>query len=177
MSCSRRSPSASRSRAPSPTWEVTGGSFESAASYAQDAFDDPVVVDRRDRSRWWPRVTLTVTTDPELAATAPPLESLFDPEPKLLDTLEADMEPEMDADKDRELDVYPTEDPTEDQVFEPRHRPTRSTSSRSSRRSSPARSGCARSAPASPSSAAAAPSTAPDQPCSRRVVPAHLGST
>jgi hypothetical protein len=101
-----------------PTWEVTGGSFESAVAYAQDAFDDPVVVDRRDRSRWWPRVTLTVTTDPDLAATAPPLESLLDPEPMLLDTLEADMEPEMDPDKDAELEVYPAED----QVFEARHR-------------------------------------------------------
>ena len=101
-----------------PAWEVTGGSFESAVAYAQEAFDDPIVVDRRDRSRWWPRVTLTVTTDPDLAATAPPLESLFDPEPKLFDTLEADMEPEMDPDKDPELDDYPTED----QVFEPRHR-------------------------------------------------------
>lgn len=101
-----------------PTWEVTGGSFASAVTYAQEAFDDAVVVERRDRSRWWPRVTLTVTTDPELAATAPPLESLLDPEPTLLDTLEADMDPELDPDKDPDLDVYPAED----QVFEPRHR-------------------------------------------------------
>jgi hypothetical protein len=100
-----------------PTWEVTGGSFESAVSYAQEAFDEAVVVDRRDRTRWWPRVTLTVTTDPELVAAAPPLESLVGPSPKLLDTLEADMDPEMDPDKEPEPDIYPAED----QVFEPRH--------------------------------------------------------
>ena len=109
-----------------PTWEVTGGSFESAVSYAQEAFDDVVVVDRRDRSRWWPRVTLTVTTDPELVATAPPLTSLVDPAPSLLDTLEGDMDPETDPDKEPELDVYPpedqAEDSAEDRVFEPRHR-------------------------------------------------------
>jgi len=64
-----------------PTWEVTGGSFDSVVSYANDAFGDPVVVARRDRSRWWPRVTLTVTTDPDLAAAAPPLEGLTDPCP------------------------------------------------------------------------------------------------
>src|SRR3954462_15865507 len=48
-----------------PTWEVTGGSFESAATYAEQAFDEAVVIERRDRSRWWRRVTLTVTNDPE----------------------------------------------------------------------------------------------------------------
>ena len=59
-----------------PTWKVTGGSFESAVDYANEAFDEPVVLAREDRTRWWPRVTLTVTTDPALAAAAPPLEKL-----------------------------------------------------------------------------------------------------
>ena len=59
-----------------PTWKVTGGSFESVVDYANEAFDEPVVLAREDRTRWWPRVTLTVTTDPALAETAPPLEEL-----------------------------------------------------------------------------------------------------
>ena len=62
-----------------PTWRVTGGSFEAVLAYARQAFGDPVVVARQDRQRWWPRVTLTVTTDPELAAVAPPLEALAAP--------------------------------------------------------------------------------------------------
>lgn len=62
-----------------PTWRVTGGSFESALDFAREAFDDPVVVSRADFGRWWPRVTLTVTKDPALAATAPDLESLQEP--------------------------------------------------------------------------------------------------
>jgi hypothetical protein len=65
-----------------PTWQVTGGSFESVLSFANEAFDRPVVVARQDRRRWWPRVTLTVTTDPALAAEAPPLEDLAHPEPQ-----------------------------------------------------------------------------------------------
>jgi hypothetical protein len=65
-----------------PTWRVTGGSFESVLSYAREAYDDPTVIAREDRTRWWPRVTLTVTTDPVLAAAAPPLDSFAaDPEP------------------------------------------------------------------------------------------------
>jgi hypothetical protein len=59
-----------------PTWKVTGGSFESVVDYANEAFDEPVVLAREDRARWWPRVTLTVTTDPTLAEAAPPLEEL-----------------------------------------------------------------------------------------------------
>lgn len=62
-----------------PTWRVTGGSFESVLSYAREAFGDTVVVAREDRSRWWPRVTLTLTRDPVLAATAPPVETFADP--------------------------------------------------------------------------------------------------
>jgi hypothetical protein len=54
-----------------PTWRVTGGSFESVLAYVQQAFAGATVVAREDRHRWWPRVTLTVTRDPELAAGAP----------------------------------------------------------------------------------------------------------
>jgi hypothetical protein len=62
-----------------PTWRVTAGSFESALEFVRAAYDDPVVIARQDRDRWWPRVTLTVTTEPELAAQAPPLEELARP--------------------------------------------------------------------------------------------------
>ena len=62
-----------------PTWRVTAGSFESAMSFAREAYHDPVVVDRSDQRRFWPRVTLTVTTDPVLARSAPPLEELVRP--------------------------------------------------------------------------------------------------
>ena len=62
-----------------PTWEVTAGCFETALTYARARFDDPAVLDRRDRGRWWPRVTLVVTTSPGLAAEAPPLEDLAEP--------------------------------------------------------------------------------------------------
>jgi hypothetical protein len=62
-----------------PTWRVTGGSFESALSFARAAYDDPVVLERSDHHRFWPRVTLTVTQDPALAAGAPPLEELVRP--------------------------------------------------------------------------------------------------
>ena len=62
-----------------PTWRVTAGSFESAMSYAREAYHDPVVVGRSDQHRLWPRVTLTVTTDPVLARSAPPLEELVRP--------------------------------------------------------------------------------------------------
>lgn len=66
-----------------PTWQVTAGSFDSALAYARARFVDPVVLARSDRGRRWPRVTLTVTTDPALAASAPPLEQLAAP-PSLL---------------------------------------------------------------------------------------------
>ena len=62
-----------------PTWKVTGGSFESVVDYANEAFDEPVVLAREDRTRWWPRVTLTVAVDAALAASAPPLSSLAGP--------------------------------------------------------------------------------------------------
>lgn len=62
-----------------PRWEVTAGSFESALAYARERFADPVVLARRDRNRWWPRVTIVVSTDPAAAASAPPLEELAGP--------------------------------------------------------------------------------------------------
>ena len=66
-----------------PTWRVTGGSFESALSFAREAYGETTVIAREDRNRWWPRVTLTVTTDPTLTAKAPALETFAkDPEPK-----------------------------------------------------------------------------------------------
>jgi len=61
------------------TWQVTAGSFEDALGYARERFEDPAVLARADRNRWWPRVTLTVTTDPLLAASAPPLDELVAP--------------------------------------------------------------------------------------------------
>ena len=62
-----------------PTWEVTAGSFEQALAYARERFDGPTVLGRKDRTRWWPRVTLTVTTDPALAESAPALEDIARP--------------------------------------------------------------------------------------------------
>jgi hypothetical protein len=58
------------------TWQVTAGSFESALAYARERFGEPTVLSRRDHGRWWPRVTLTVTTDPALAGSGPPLEDI-----------------------------------------------------------------------------------------------------
>jgi len=60
-----------------PTWRITGASFDEAWAFAGEVVEgDPVVVAREDRTRWWPRVTLTVTVDPELAAAAPPMKEL-----------------------------------------------------------------------------------------------------
>lgn len=74
-----------------PTWRVTGGSFESVLAFAREAYDDPTVIGREDRARWWPRVTLTVTTDPALAAAAPPLDTFaVEPEPAPAPTPPAD---------------------------------------------------------------------------------------
>ena len=61
------------------TWHVTAGSFDDALAYARERFDAPVVLSRRDRGRWWPRVTLEVTEDPAYAASAPSLEELAHP--------------------------------------------------------------------------------------------------
>lgn len=61
------------------TWQVTAGSFDAALDYARERFGDPVVLSRKDRGRWWPRVTIEVTEDPSYAAAAPPLEELAHP--------------------------------------------------------------------------------------------------
>lgn len=87
-----------------PTWRVTGGSFESVLAFARQAFDDPVVVARQDRRRWWPRVTLTVTRDPELAAGAPPLDTLAEPEPPV--------QPEPHVEPAPEVKVEPEPEPS-----------------------------------------------------------------
>ena len=63
-----------------PTWKVTGGSFESVLGYVHEVFEQYAVLGRVDRTRWWPRVTLTVTTDPTLMAQAQPLETFADDE-------------------------------------------------------------------------------------------------
>jgi hypothetical protein len=89
-----------------PTWRVTGGSFEAVLSYARQAFGDPVVVAREDRQRWWPRVTLTVTTDPQLAAVAPPLEALARPEPAPDPEPEPGPEPEPEPEPLRDQVVH-----------------------------------------------------------------------
>lgn len=62
-----------------PTWDVTAGSFESALGFARERFGEPVVLARRDRVRWWPRVTITVTTDRALATSAPRLDDIATP--------------------------------------------------------------------------------------------------
>jgi hypothetical protein len=58
------------------TWHVTASSFETALAYANDRFDDPVVLSRHDHGRRRVRVTLDVSTDQGRASQAPPLESL-----------------------------------------------------------------------------------------------------
>jgi len=60
-------------------WHITAGSFDGALGYARERFGDPVVLSRKDRGRWWPRVTLVVTQDQARAASAPPLEDLAHP--------------------------------------------------------------------------------------------------
>jgi len=59
-----------------PTVRITAGSFDAALDYARECYDAPAVLDCELRHRFWPRVTLTVTTEPELAGSAPPLEEL-----------------------------------------------------------------------------------------------------
>lgn len=61
------------------TWHVTAGSFESALRYVESRFDDAAVLARHDHGHRWPRVTLEVSTDPALAAKAPPLVELAHP--------------------------------------------------------------------------------------------------
>jgi hypothetical protein len=62
-----------------PTWRITGGSFEGVLDYAREALGESAVIGREDRGRWWPRITLTVTTDPTRMAEAPALETFTDP--------------------------------------------------------------------------------------------------
>ena len=61
------------------TWHVTAGSFDGALAYVRERFDDPVVLSRKDRGRWWSRVTLVVTQDQSYAASAPSLDDLAHP--------------------------------------------------------------------------------------------------
>jgi hypothetical protein len=77
-------------------WQVTAGSFESALDYARERFGDPVVLDRTDRHRWWPRVTLLVSTDPAMAASAPELADLARPAVPAQRTVAAPTRPEVD---------------------------------------------------------------------------------
>jgi hypothetical protein len=71
------------------TWHVTAGSFDGALAYVRERFDDPVVLSRRDRGRWWPRVTLVVTEDRSYAASAPSLDDLAHPAPPDVPAAEA----------------------------------------------------------------------------------------
>jgi len=59
-----------------PTVRITAGSFDAALDYARECYAAPAVLACELRYRFWPRVTLTVTTDPGLAGSAPPLEEL-----------------------------------------------------------------------------------------------------
>ena len=46
-----------------PTWRITGPSFDAVWEFAQEVLPgDPVVLARDDRTRWWPRVTLTAVS-------------------------------------------------------------------------------------------------------------------
>lgn len=59
-----------------PTVRITAGSFDAVLDYARECYDAPAVLSCDVRHRFWPRITLTVTTDPELAGSAPPLAEL-----------------------------------------------------------------------------------------------------
>lgn len=58
------------------TVRITGRSFEDVLDYARECYESPVVLGYQRRDRLWPRVTLTITVDPVLAASAPPLAEL-----------------------------------------------------------------------------------------------------
>ena len=121
-----------------PTWRVTGGSFESALAFAQEAFGDTVVVAREDRSRWWPRVTLTVTQDPELAAEAPPVETFAD---AAAPDVTRSRHPDPDTEPDTQPDAADGGRLRRDRSGRPggRHPTSRPPTSRRSTRSSPVR--------------------------------------
>ena len=74
-------------------WHITAGSFDGALGYARERFDDPVVLSRKDRGRWWPRVTLVVTEDQSRAASAPALEDLAHPAAPVAPTPRAEPAP------------------------------------------------------------------------------------
>ena len=89
------------------TWQVTAGSFDAALDYARERFEAPIVLSRKDRNRWWPRVTIEVTEDPSYAAVAPPLGELAhpvvpvvepapEPEPELQWEPPSEAEPELE---------------------------------------------------------------------------------
>jgi len=87
------------------TWHVTAGSFESALAYARDRFEDPAVLSRKDRGRHWTRTTLEVTTDPDRAVEAPPLDELANPPappPPPADAYPAPADHDVDVDADIE---------------------------------------------------------------------------
>ena len=63
-----------------PTWRITGASFDAVVAFANEVLPrDAVVVARDDRTRWWPRVTLTLSVDPDRVAAAPTVEELRTP--------------------------------------------------------------------------------------------------
>jgi hypothetical protein len=94
------------------TWHVTAGSFESALTYARERFGDPVVLSRRDRARWWPRVTLQISTNPARAQAAPPLEELARP------VVPEQRAPVDDEAAEEPLDEHPAADEAEGQLPE-----------------------------------------------------------
>jgi hypothetical protein len=79
------------------SWHITAGSFDDALAYARERFDDPVILSRKDRGRWWPRVTLVVTEDRSYAASAPSLDDLAHPVPPAEPVGEPVVEPVVDA--------------------------------------------------------------------------------
>jgi hypothetical protein len=58
------------------TWRITGPSFDAVVDYVEECFDEPTILACHRRDRLWPRVTVTVTSDPARAGTGPPLEEL-----------------------------------------------------------------------------------------------------
>lgn len=88
------------------SWQITAGSFDDALGYARERFDEPIVLARRDRRRWWPRVTLVVSTDPDQADEAPPLEELArDPEPSARPVDDGGATPDPDSELPAELEA------------------------------------------------------------------------
>lgn len=59
-----------------PTIRITAGSFDAALDYARERLAAPAVLDCAVRNRLWPRVSISVTTDPVKARSAPPLDEV-----------------------------------------------------------------------------------------------------